>query len=363
MMSKEPSGDVEVSTMADRETPDRLAQAASALLDAVREKQPLVHHMTNLVVTNVTANLTLALGAAPVMANAPEEVEEMASAAAALVLNIGTLTRESVAAMLLAGKAATARGIPVVLDPVGVGATRMRRDAALLLMREVKPAVLRGNDSEIVSLAQWVGAWPWTVRGQAGQSAPGQNAPGQSAPRQNAAEPDAAEQGARRPPDTLLRQRGVDSARPLTDEADRAAVVASLARRCGAVVAMTGARDWISDGRHTLACDNGHPLLTRVTGTGCMATAAIGAFAAVASTLRLPYAPLTAPLAPLLTATAAALAWYGLAAERAAGDARGPGSFQTALFDEVYALCSQDALSLRLVAIDGAVAQPGGDDA
>ncbi len=118
----------------------------------LRERKPLVHQITNYVVMNETANATLALGALPVMAHAREEVEEMVTLAGALVLNIGTLSPHWVEAMLLAGKAANELGVPVVLDPVGAGATRFRTETARRLLDEVKVAVLRGNQGEVATL-------------------------------------------------------------------------------------------------------------------------------------------------------------------------------------------------------------------
>src|SRR5438094_3147513 len=126
--------------------------STGADLAAIRERKPLVHQITNYVVMNETANATLALGALPVMAHAREEVEEMVGLASALVLNIGTLSEQWIEAMLLAGRAAGARGIPVVLDPVGAGATRYRTDTARRILEEVQVTVLRGNQGEIATL-------------------------------------------------------------------------------------------------------------------------------------------------------------------------------------------------------------------
>ena len=122
-------------------------------LAALRERKPLVHQITNYVVMNETANATLALGALPVMAHAQEEVEELAAVAGALVLNIGTLSPPWIEAMLLAARAANAAGVPVVLDPVGVGATRLRTETAKRLLDEVEITIVRGNAAEIASLA------------------------------------------------------------------------------------------------------------------------------------------------------------------------------------------------------------------
>ena len=122
-------------------------------LAAIRERKPLVHQITNYVVMNETANATLSLGALPVMAHAVEEVEEMASVAGALVLNIGTLSEHWIEAMLLAARAANAADVPVVLDPVGAGATRLRTETAERILDEAEIAVVRGNAAEVATLA------------------------------------------------------------------------------------------------------------------------------------------------------------------------------------------------------------------
>jgi hydroxyethylthiazole kinase len=204
--------------------------SAGESLKAIRERRPLVHQITNYVVMNETANATLALGALPVMAHAPQEVEEMASAAGALVLNIGTLSERWVEAMLLAGRAANAAGVPIVLDPVGAGATRYRTETAKLLLAELDVAVVRGNAAEIATLA--------------GRQA---------------------------------EIRGVESigAGPGVE------LVREAARELGCVAAVTGAVDHVSDGARVLAVANGHPLLGTVSGTGCMATAITGCFLSV----------------------------------------------------------------------------------
>ncbi|MDI3317617.1 MAG: hydroxyethylthiazole kinase [Bacillota bacterium] len=254
----------------------RLAAEAARLLAELRRRRPLVHHITNLVVTHSTANLTLALGASPVMAYAVEEVAEMAASAQVLLLNIGTLTVPELEAALVAGRAANAAGVPVLLDPVGAGATRFRREACLRILGEVRVAAIRGNASEMATLA-----------GRAAE------------------------------------QRGVDAA-GTHGEAERAELAREVARRYGCVAAVTGARDWLSDGRRSIACDNGHPLLAQVTGTGCMASTAVASFLAVGD--------------DPLRAAAAALGAFGLAAEWAAQGAAGPGSFEVALLDRVAAL-------------------------
>ncbi|MFP3324828.1 hydroxyethylthiazole kinase, partial [Planococcus sp. SIMBA_160] len=135
---------------------------ASNLLEKVRANNPLVHNITNQVVTNFTANGLLALGASPVMANAKEEVAEMAQLADALVLNIGTLTKDTVEAMVIAGQAANEKGVPVLLDPVGVGATTFRTRTAKQLLQQVKISVVRGNAAEIAHL---LGVDGWQSKG------------------------------------------------------------------------------------------------------------------------------------------------------------------------------------------------------
>jgi hydroxyethylthiazole kinase len=241
----------------------------------MREAKPLVHNITNYVVMNETANATLALGALPVMAHAGEEVEEMAGIASALVVNIGTLSPHWVEAMLLAGAAATARGIPIVLDPVGVGATEYRTVTAHRILDAVGVTVLRGNAGEVATL---VGAHA-EVRGVesivAGLEPGGRGRPG--------------------------------------------------APRGGGVVSVTGPVDHVSDGERVLAVANGHELLSTVTGTGCMSSALTGCF-------------LAAKPGEPVEAAAEALAAFGVAAEDAARGADGPGTFHARLYDGLYAL-------------------------
>jgi hydroxyethylthiazole kinase len=251
-----------------------LGAFAAELLDRIHQRHPLIHHITNWVVMNDTANATLALGALPVMSHAKEEVAEMVGAAGALVLNPGTLYPDLVDAMILAGKAANKRGTPIVYDPVGVGATTYRNDTADRILRDLRLSVVRGNSGEVGALA-----------GAGGEV------------------------------------RGVESVQGVSDPAG---VARELAKRKATVVAITGKRDIISDGTRVFGVDNGHELLKTVTGTGCMATTVIAIFSAVES--------------DKLLATAAALATFGLAAQNAARGARGPGSFRTALLDGLYNL-------------------------
>ena len=246
-----------------------------ATLAAIRERKPLVHNITNYVVMNETANAILALGALPVMAHAQEEVEEMVGLAGALVLNVGTLSPAWIEAMLLAGKAANERGVPVVLDPVGAGATRYRTETAKRLLDEVDVAVLRGNAGEVATL---VGV--------------------------------AAE------------VRGVES---VGTGGDPAHLAREAARTLGLVASVTGPVDHVSDGTRSAAVDNGHPLLASITGTGCMSTALTGCFLA------------GKPAAAFESAVEALVA-FGVAGEDAAVGAKGPGSFHVALYDALAAL-------------------------
>ncbi len=255
-----------------------LSEQARRDLAAIREQKPLVHNITNFVVMNTTANTLLAMGASPVMAHAEKEVEEMVSFAGALVLNIGTLTDAWVDAMVKAGKKANSLGTPVVLDPVGSGATAFRTASAKRIIDEVQVSVIRGNASEILSL---------------------------------------------RSDDS--RTRGVDAVHSVDEAAETARV---LAGELGTTLAITGPTDLVTGGERVIRVSNGHELMGYVTGTGCAATATIGAFLAVDED----------PVA----ATAAALAFFGLAGQRAAGQAAAPGSFQTALIDALYTITPGD---------------------
>ncbi|SFJ85096.1 hydroxyethylthiazole kinase [Desulfomicrobium apsheronum] len=254
------------------------ARKAADNLRALRQTKPLIHNITNFVVMNYTANALLACGASPVMAHAENEVEEMVAYAGALVLNIGTLTDVWVAAMLKAGRRATALGKPIILDPVGSGATTLRTETAKSILAWTKVSVVRGNASEILSLA-------------------GQNAA----------------------------TKGVDSTDSIEDAAKAAG---ALARELGTTLAITGPTDLVTDGRRTLVIEGGHSLMPCVTGTGCSATALVGAFHAVDP--------------DPVSAAASALAFLGVAGERAGALAAGPGSFQIHLLDALFNLTPED---------------------
>ncbi|MFU1794320.1 hydroxyethylthiazole kinase [Paenibacillus azoreducens] len=239
----------------------------------IKRRRPLVHNITNVVVTNFTANGLLAVGASPVMAYAREEVADMAKMAGALVLNLGTLSAELVEAAILAGRSANQHGVPVLLDPVGAGATPFRTKAALEILNNVRVSLVRGNAAEVANLIGEAAA----IKG--------------------------------------VDADGMEEAEAPTDLAARAA------HRIGSVVAISGREDVITDGETGYVIHGGHPMLTRVTGTGCLLTSVMGAFAAVES--------------DILKAGAAGLAFYGAAAVRAyaAAGKRGPGSFQAAFLD------------------------------
>jgi hydroxyethylthiazole kinase len=244
-------------------------------LRRLRDAKPLVHQITNYVVMNETANATLALGALPVMAHAREEVEEMAAIAGALVLNIGTLSPHWVDAMLLAGRVANERGTPVVLDPVGAGATTYRTETAKRILDEIDVTVLRGNAGEVATL---VGV------------------------------------------DAEV--RGVES---IGAGGDSAELARQAARQLGLVASVTGPVDHVSDGETVVAIANGHPLMATITGTGCMSSALTGCFLSVNRE-----APFDAAVEALVA--------FGVAGENAAVGAKGPGSFHVALYDELAAL-------------------------
>lgn len=253
------------------------------LLQKLRDRRPLVHAITNYVTANDCANLLLACGASPVMADDPAEAPEITAHADALVLNLGTLHRSTIPGMLACGRTANKKGIPVVLDPVGAGASALRTQTALDLMRQVRFAVIRGNLSEVETLARGHGGAP-----------------------------------------------GVDSTDRVTpDNLDACcALVRDLARRTGAVVAMSGAVDLVSDGQTVFCIRNGHPMMGLVTGTGCQLSCLAGAFAAAN------------PDRPL-EAAAAAVCAMGLCGEVAhdrLGPLDGNGSYRSYILDAVCRL-------------------------
>jgi hydroxyethylthiazole kinase len=244
------------------------------LFERVRQQKPVIHHVTNWVTIYDCAQVVKTLGASPVMAHAIEEVAEMTQIASALVLNIGTLTVDVVRAMHVAAKSANQKGIPVILDVCGAGATSLRDRTCLELLNEARIDVIKGNASEVARIG--------------GES---------------------------------VRTRGVDATEVAGDMAQLAQKLATLRN---ATVVVTGPVDIVTNGKKTYRVANGHAMMADVVGTGCMAASVIGAFAAVER--------------DLATAAACALAIFGIAAEVAAQNAPGPATFKERLFDSLYNL-------------------------
>ncbi len=255
------------------------------ILERVRNEKPVVHHLTNWVTIYDCANIVKVFGASPVMAHAREEAAEMAGIASALVLNIGTLTADLIEAMKLAAKSANSKGIPVVLDVCGAGATRLRDSKVAELLSEVKINIIKGNASEIARVA-------------------GEN----------------------------VVTKGVDS----TEVGNNIAEIAKdLAREKSCTVVVTGKEDVVTDGKKTYIVRNGVDMMANIVGTGCMAASVIGTFAAVEKDLAF--------------AAAAGLSCYEIAAENANKSAEGPGSFKEKLFDCVYLLNEEQVESLHKI--------------
>jgi hydroxyethylthiazole kinase len=265
------------------ETCSRIA----ALLLFLREVKPLVHHITNYVTANDCANITLAIGASPVMADDMNEVQDITAISSALVINLGTLNKQRLESMLAAAQKANDLGIPIVLDPVGVGATAFRLEAAQKIVRQIKLSVIRGNLSEIKALC-------------------GMNS----------------------------KSRGVDASEVLgCDKNDEAAAVAkALACELNASVAITGAVDLVTDGSRLFRLENGNSLMSKVTGTGCMCTSLIASFLGAGGD------NLTAALAGVVSMGIAG----DIAFERLDTSFEGTGSLKVYIHDAIYNLSPQD---------------------
>jgi hydroxyethylthiazole kinase len=244
------------------------------ILEAVRSRKPLIHHITNWVTIYDCANITRVVGALPVMAHAREEVEDMTLISNALVLNIGTLTKELVESMVAAGRAANKKGIPVVLDAVGVGATAMRTDKSREILEKVMVNIIKGNASEIGKLA---GAEAET--------------------------------------------RGVES---MGVKGDLLEIARGVAADKEATVVVTGQQDLVVGRNGGYMVNNGHRMMGSIVGTGCMAASLIGSFAAVEK--------------DYTAAATAALVCFGLAGELAGMETDSPGTYKKLLYDEVYNL-------------------------
>ena len=265
-----------------------IIQSVCTDLETIRRTKPLIHSITNLVVMNETANAILCLGALPIMAHAREEVEEMVGIAGALVLNIGTLEPDWVDAMEMAGRRANEKGIPVILDPVGAGATKLRTDSCRRLLDRARISIVRGNAAEVATLA--------------GMSA---------------------------------EVRGVES---ISASGTSEAIALAFASQTGVIAAITGVVDVVCDGRRTAKISNGHVMLSKVVGTGCMSSTIVASFAAVDSD------PFTAAVGGLTA--------FGIAGELAAEAAPDkPGTFHVELYNALYALSTSDIRSKAKVAV------------
>lgn len=204
-------------------------------LENVRNKKPLIHNITNYVTVNDCANILLACGGSPIMADDAEEVEEITSLCGGLTINIGTLNQRTITSMLLAGKKANELGHPVILDPVGAGASTLRTQTALRLLKEIRFTVIRGNASEIKTLANGTGST----------------------------------QGVDADASDNMTQDTMDAAIQLAKD---------FSKRTGAIIAITGAKDVVADAAKAYVISNGHPAMSKITGTGCMLTALTAAY-------------------------------------------------------------------------------------
>jgi len=244
------------------------------VLEKVRERKPVVHHLTNWVTIYDCANIVKVFGASPVMAHAPEEVDEMTQIASALVLNIGTLTVDFIDSMKIALKSANRKGIPVILDACGAGATKLRDIKTAELLSAEKIDIIKGNSSEIARVA-------------------GED----------------------------VKTKGVDAS-AVSGDMEQIAVQLAATRNCTVVV--TGKEDIVTDGKRIFIVRNGCDMMAHIVGTGCMAASVIGTFAAVETDYSI--------------ASAAGLCCFEIAAELAAENSKGPGSFKKAMYDAAYNL-------------------------
>lgn len=255
------------------------------VLEKVRKEKPLVHHLTNWVTIYDCANIVKVFGASPVMAHSIDESGEMASLASALVLNIGTLTKELVESMKLAAKSANRKGIPVILDVCGAGATKLRDDKCFELLDEVKIDVIKGNSSEVARIA-------------------GEN----------------------------VQTKGVDATEV---EKNLVELAKELAKKRNCTVVITGKEDIVAGKEKVFTVKNGHKIMSHVVGTGCMAASVIGTFCAVEK--------------DLVKASAAGLACFGIASEIAEKESSGPGTFKEKLYDAVYNLNEKQVEEMQKV--------------
>ncbi len=256
-----------------------------SLYEKIQSLKPVIHHLTNWVTIYDCAGIVKTFGASPVMAHAPEEMEDMTSIASSLVLNIGTLTLDFIEAMKKSGKTANKKGIPIILDICGAGATHLRNEKCFELLNTLKIDIIKGNASEIARIA-------------------GEN----------------------------VKTQGVDSSETGLNPVE---ITRKLAKERECTVVMTGATDIVTGDGKTFLIKNGHPLMAAVVGTGCMAASVIGTFAAVEK--------------DRVTASAFGLVCYEVAAEIAAEKTNAPGSFKTKLYDEVYLLTKEEVLKRQKI--------------
>lgn len=254
-----------------------IVKKAAALITEIKTARPIVHQLTNYVTMNDCANVILAIGGSPIMANAVEEIEEVTKASKALVLNMGTPGSDSLRAMLLAGTKAKEAGIPVIFDPVGAGATGFRKEICRRVVSEIRPEIIKGNHSEILYISGM-----------------------------------------------KSRFCGIDSS--LKQECS-SGLVRQLAGELKCIVVATGRTDVISDGQSSYTIDNGHEMLSRITGAGCMTGSLTGAFCSVSEDR------LAAALGGVLTMGVA-----GSLAHRCLQQGEGIGTFKLRLFDSIYNL-------------------------
>lgn len=268
-----------------------------SMIDKTRQINPLIHHITNYVTVNDCANITLAIGASPVMADEIDEVEEIVSIASSLVINIGTLNKRTIESMFLAAKTANIKQIPIILDPVGAGATKLRTETALKLMSQFRVSVIRGNASEIKVLVQGHGF-----------------------------------------------TRGVDATGDNTFESV-GEIAVQLAKKTGSVVAVTGATDIIVDSSQVALVSNGHPMMSKVTGTGCMCTSVIGSVCGAKRNI--------------FAATVAGIAAMGIAGElayeRLAEPKLGNATYRNLIIDEIAAMNAEKIISNGKVTLEKAI--------
>lgn len=266
---------------------DSILEKSINLIEKLRQESPLTHCITNVVTVRDCANAVLAVGGSPIMANAPEEAEEIVSIANSLVINIGTLTEEQIETMKKSAKQATKMEKPFVLDPVGIGISKIRNETPIDIIKESKPAIIRGNLSEIKAIAMFYGIL-----------------------------------------DECTTAKGVDVADTDIISEDtleiNAQIVKNIAEKLDTTIAVSGPIDIVSNGKEVYALKNGNPMMANITGTGCMLGCIMGAYAAIDDSL----------LAAITATTVMSIAGE-IAAKTATDNNQGTGSFVTYLIDEL----------------------------